>query len=102
MNLTHEFELIRKWAWDKNILAKGDLKTQTIKLQEEVGELAAGVMRGDQEAITDAIGDIVVVLTSLAYFNNATIEDCINAAYKIIKDRTGQMKDGNFIKSNES
>jgi NTP pyrophosphatase (non-canonical NTP hydrolase) len=98
MILENEFQAIRTWAADKGILEKGDTKTQTIKLMEEVGELAAAVLKNDKREIKDAIGDMVVVLTSVAYFNGFTIEECINSAYNVIKSRTGKIESGNFVK----
>ena len=54
--------------------------------------------------IKDAIGDCVVVLTIMAALEGMTIEECINSAYNEIKSRTGEMKNGVFVKStsNES
>lgn len=66
MKFENEFEFIRNWARDRHILQTGDVKTQVCKLQEEVGELASAVLENDREAVVDAIGDIVIVLTSLA------------------------------------
>ena len=40
MNLKNEMQPIRNWAEEKGIYKKGDLKTQTLKLIEESGELA--------------------------------------------------------------
>lgn len=101
MNLTNEFDPIRDWARDKGIYEKGDGKTQTLKLLEEAGELASAILKKNPKDIKDAIGDCVVVLTSVAWFNGFTIEDCINHAFQVIAPRTGEMVDGNFIKNNE-
>jgi len=98
MELKNEFEKIRNWAEEKGIYKNGDIKTQYVKLQEEAGELAKAIINSDKEEITDAIGDCVVVLTSIAYFNNITIEECINSAYSIIAKRKGKMENGSFIK----
>lgn len=98
MNLTTEFEPIRQWAKDKGILTKGDVKTQTIKLVEELGEYSDALLRNKPEDMRDAIGDMVVVLTSLAFHSGFTIEECINSAYQEIKDRKGKMENNNFIK----
>ncbi len=65
MQLTNEFEPIRDWAKQRGLYDKGDVKTQFIKLQEEVGELAKAILKEDTHEIIDAIGDIVVVLTNL-------------------------------------
>lgn len=99
MNLKNEFQPIRDWAADKGIYAKGDIKTQYVKLQEEAGELAKAIINNDNSEIIDAIGDCVIVLTSIAYFNNINIEDCINEAYSVISKRKGQMINGSFIKN---
>jgi NTP pyrophosphatase (non-canonical NTP hydrolase) len=98
MKLTTEFEPIREWASNKGIYNKGDVKTQFIKLQEEMGELAQAILKNDPEEFMDAIGDCVVVLTNLAKLNDVKIEDCINGSYSIIAKRTGQMINGTFVK----
>ena len=77
---------------------KGDSKTQFIKLQEEVGELAKALLKDDNMEVKDAIGDIVVVLTNLAYMEFLTIEECITHAYTQIVDRKGKMINGTFVK----
>ena len=98
MRLTNEFQPIRTWAQDKGIYDKGDLKTQTIKFYEEAGELAKAVLNDDIEEILDAIGDSIVVLTSVAHFAGLTVEECINEAYKVIAKRKGSMQNGTFVK----
>jgi NTP pyrophosphatase (non-canonical NTP hydrolase) len=99
MKLTNEFEPIRIWATEKGILTKGDIKTQYIKFQEEAGELAKAIINNDNAEIIDAIGDCVVVLTSIARFNGTDIEKCINEAYNVISKRNGKMLNGSFIKN---
>jgi NTP pyrophosphatase (non-canonical NTP hydrolase) len=99
MNLKNEFQPIRDWAKEKGIYEKGDIKTQYIKFQEEAGELAKAIINHDNDEIIDAIGDCVVVLTSIAYFNNISIEECINSAYQVISKRKGEMINGTFVKN---
>jgi NTP pyrophosphatase (non-canonical NTP hydrolase) len=98
MTLTHEFGHIRNWATERGIYEKGDPKTQFIKLQEEVGELAKAILKNDEEEFVDAIGDCVVVLTNLAKLKGYNIEDCINSAYDVIAKRKGTMVGGTFVK----
>jgi len=95
------FDLIRTWANERGIYKKGDKKTQTIKLQEEVGELAKAILENDEAEIVDAIGDIVVVLTNLAYLSGFEIEHCIKEAYNEISNRKGKIVNGTFIKDIE-
>jgi len=92
------YDNIRSWAEDKGIYAKGDGKTQYIKLMEEAGELAQALLKEDEPEVIDAIGDMVVVLTNLAYLRGHKIEDCIGSAYDVIKNRTGKMENGTFKK----
>jgi NTP pyrophosphatase (non-canonical NTP hydrolase) len=98
MKLNNEFEPIRQWANEKGIYEKGDVKTQCIKLFEEAGELSKSILKQDDDEFIDAIGDCVIVLTNLAALKNYKIEDCINSAYQIIKNRKGKMKNGTFEK----
>lgn len=101
------FNDIRQWANERGLYDKGDTKTQFIKLNEEVGELAQAILKKDEKEVIDAIGDIVVVLTNLAYLANVDIirsdyyriEDCIIHAYSEIKDRKGEMQNGTFKKA---
>ena len=92
------FENIRTWADERGIYAKGDSKTQLIKLQEEMGELAKATLEKDQPEVIDAIGDMVVVLTNLAHLNGVHIETCIAEAYNVIAKRKGKMINGTFVK----
>ena len=92
------FGKIRLWAKDRGLYDKGDIKTQTLKLMEEAGEICRAVLKKDEEQIIDGIGDCVVVLTNLAHLAGTNIEHCIDAAYDEIKDRTGKMSNGTFKK----
>jgi NTP pyrophosphatase (non-canonical NTP hydrolase) len=92
------FDLIRFWAKDKGIYAKGNSTTQYVKLMEEAGELAKALLNNDKAEIVDAIGDITVVLTNLAELEGLKIEDCIDTAYNVIARRKGKMINGTFVK----
>lgn len=92
------FGLIRDWAEQRGIYDKGDVKTQLIKLYEESGELSQGILKDSKPDIVDAIGDCVVVLTNLAHLAGVDIESCIQSAYDEISSRTGEMKNGTFVK----
>ena len=98
-SIPDRFDLIRFWAKDKGIYAKGNSTTQYVKLMEEAGELAKALLNNDKAEIVDAIGDITVVLTNLAELEGLKIEDCIDTAYDTIKNRTGKMINGTFVKS---
>jgi NTP pyrophosphatase (non-canonical NTP hydrolase) len=93
------FARIRSWADDRGIYDQGDSNTQYVKLMEEAGELAQGLLKRDEPEIMDAIGDMIVVLTNLAHMEGLEIEDCIESAYAEIKNRQGKMKNGTFVKN---
>jgi NTP pyrophosphatase (non-canonical NTP hydrolase) len=96
-----QFELIREWAKERGLYDKGNATTQYVKLQEEAGELAKALLKNDQPEVIDAIGDMVVVLTNLAYMRGVHIENCISSAYDVISKRTGKMVNGTFVKDIE-
>jgi len=93
------FDLIRSWANERGIYKEGNTHTQYVKLMEEAGELAAALLNKDVYEIKDAIGDMVVVLTNLAALEGMQIENCIDAAYNEIANRTGVMRNGTFVKT---
>jgi len=102
MKLANEFSPIRDWAEQKGIYKSGDPKTQLIKLFEEAGELSKAILKNDNVEFIDAIGDCVVVLTNLAALKGYRIEHCINVAYEVIKNRTGKMQNGTFVKDEQT
>jgi phosphoribosyl-ATP pyrophosphohydrolase len=94
-----QFDLIRSWANERGLYSGGDTKTQTLKLMEEAGEICRAVLKVDKQATMDGIGDCVVVLTNLAELAGTSIEDCIDLAYNEIKNRTGKMSNGTYVKN---
>jgi NTP pyrophosphatase (non-canonical NTP hydrolase) len=93
------FQDIRNWARERGIYDEGNSHTQYVKLIEEAGELAKALLKQDRAEIIDGIGDMVVVLTNLAELEGLAIEGCVAAAYRAIKNRSGKMENGTFVKS---
>lgn len=93
-----QFDLIRQWAEERGLYEKGDPKTQSLKLVEEVGEICRATLKEDHDEVIDGIGDCVVVLTNLAELHGVSIEECIASAYGVISKRTGKMVNGTFKK----
>lgn len=91
---------IREWGREKGI---NNPDKQTVKLMEEVGELAHEICRGkyDSDELKDAFGDIQVVLIILADILDIDIEKCKEDAYNVIRERKGKTSDGCFVKSGE-
>jgi NTP pyrophosphatase (non-canonical NTP hydrolase) len=95
--LTHHIE---QWAVNKT-LDEAQPEKQMLKLVEEVGELAQGLAKGNNDQVIDSIGDVYVVLTILAMQMDLDIRDCINHAYSEIQDRKGKMINGVFVKESD-
>lgn len=155
-------ELIKKtqkWFYDRNLQTQNPDK-QFLKLFEEIGELASGLAKKQDDVIKDSIGDIAVVLIGLtlqlgidtkevfpatesvpstnsnkeedhfillldqsvaAYFSrqnyqlknvafelirvskflNIDFTECLGLAYEEIKDRTGRLVDGVWVKEED-
>ena len=91
---------IEQWAIDRG-LHTADPSKQMLKLMEEVGELAEGLAKDNPDAIQDAIGDAYVVLTILSMQLGMDIRQCVKMAYNEIKDRTGRMVNGVFVKESD-
>lgn len=91
-------ERITKWASDRNLIEGSSPDLQMAKLYEEVEELSYAIDSADTNEIIDAIGDIQVVLGVMCAQLGLDIDECREAAWNEIKDRTGKMIDGVFVK----
>jgi NTP pyrophosphatase (non-canonical NTP hydrolase) len=91
---------IEQWAIDRG-LDKVDASKQMVKLVEEVGELASGLSKNNMEVIKDSLGDIYVVMVILAMRLGVDLQEAIDSAYDVIKDRKGKLVDGVFIKQED-
>ena len=88
-----------QWAHDRNLIHGSDVKSQCLKLVQEVGELSDSICK--KRSPIDDIGDCLVVLTIIAEQSNLTLEECMRHAYNDIKDRKGKMVDGIFVKESD-
>ena len=91
-------EKVLEWAADKGLLTSGNQRNQLIKLFEELGELSGAMLKNNEEEVIDALGDIQVVLIILADQLLLDLDECLESAYNVIKDRTGKKVNGIFIK----
>lgn len=91
---------VEEWAKAKG-LDKAESSKQFLKVMEEVGEVASALARGQEEELKDGIGDVIVTLIILAQQQGLTVEECLAFAYDEIKNRTGKMVDGVFVKSED-
>ena len=91
---------MEQWAIDKG-LDKAEPSKQALKFFEEACEVAAALARDDMDEFKDAVGDTVVTLIILAQQKGYTLQECLQTAYDEIKNRTGKMVDGVFIKKED-
>jgi NTP pyrophosphatase (non-canonical NTP hydrolase) len=106
---------VEQWAEDKGILAKATPLAQSKKTLEEVNELiealeaqeqgltvytnSKGEIKNTAEEVADGIGDTIVTLIIQCKMQNLKFEDCLELAYNVIKNRTGKMQNGTFVKN---
>lgn len=88
-----------QWAEARRIIPNAKPYTQLLKLVSEVGELCDAEIKGDDAAIDDAIGDVMVCLINYCALKDKNITTCTYGAYDQIKDRKGTlMPNGVFVK----
>lgn len=89
--------LVEQWFIDRG-LDKRDGSGQLEKLQEEVDELKQAYIEVNRDEEIDAVGDILVVLIGYCLQRDLDIEECLSVAYNVIKNRTGKVVNGVFVK----
>ena len=100
-------KLVLQWGKDKGIIGRrfggSSPEAQYAKLIGEAGELGEAIAARDLEEIKDGIGDCIVVLTMIwSMFSDNGLEQCYRYAYNQIKERSGKMVDGLFVKDNDN
>lgn len=92
-------EQILQWAYKRGLLKIDYRYNQFAKVVEELGELSSSMIRMDNDGMRDALGDVYVTLVILAWQLGFNLQECVKFAYEQIKDRHGELKNGNYIKS---
>ena len=88
-----------QWSEQRGIAQHSSGLAQAKKTQEELDELVDALTKGDREATIDAYGDILVTLIVGCACEDLDLVQCLEHAYKEIKDRKGYLgADGVFIK----
>lgn len=96
--MTELTQFVIEWGKDRNLIERKNADKQMIKVVEEVGELAAALLKNSESGIVDSIGDSFVTLIILSAQLGLDPTQCLNAAYKEIADRKGKTVNGTFIK----
>lgn len=91
---------VKDWSKDRG-LDKTDPKMQVVKLVEEFGELARGILKEDDDLIIDSLGDMLVVIIILHQQLGLELNQTLTVAYNEIKNRKGKTIDGVFIKEGD-
>jgi NTP pyrophosphatase (non-canonical NTP hydrolase) len=106
---------VYEWATEKGIFEKSTPIKQLGKTQEELDEtlvalqaLTAIDKQADRQVVAsealaeveDGIGDMLVTIIILAKMVNLDSVACLESAYNVIKNRTGKMENGVFVKDN--
>lgn len=93
-----ELEIIR-WAEARHIIPNSNPQTQLLKAVSELGELADATIKKQPGKITDGVGDVMVCLIIYCALQDINLVDCMELAYKEIKDRKGTLlANGVFVK----
>ena len=108
-----------RWAQERGIFDRGDALAQLDKTEEELDETINAVkalenwewaiqadpknvnpetIKSLKNEVADGIGDMLVTIIIAAEMLNLQTLDCLQLAYDEIKDRTGKMVDGQFVK----
>ena len=92
--------LVIQWSKDRKIIPNSTPWAQWKKLVEEACvEVADAMHSRDPHALSDAIGDSIIVLINLAAMVGMDAVECTAGAYEQIKDRRGYLReDGIFVK----
>jgi NTP pyrophosphatase (non-canonical NTP hydrolase) len=101
MTFDNNIENVISWADKRGLLKKENAHKQMLKVLEEVGETAAALIRNKDSDTIDGIGDSFVTLIILSKQLGYDPALCLQKAWDEIKDRTGTMIDGNFIKDDD-
>lgn len=98
MAMSREKDVIL-WAIERGLISKENEKSQLLKTLEELGEVSRAVLKDDQDAFIDGVGDVLVTLIILCQCRNLNLGNCLEAAWNEIKDRKGKTVNGTFIKN---
>jgi len=90
---------IHAWANARKLYETATIESQLSKLHEEISEWLNEVNSQDRLKEKMELGDIYVVLTNLAYSRGFdSLESCGQLAYDKIKNRSGHISNGSFVK----
>ena len=98
---------VNEWATVRGIYDNSNALKQLDKTQEELNETRDSAVRLEIDYINhekhlvdykDGIGDVIVTMINAAKFHNLSIVECLEHSFNEIKNRTGKMVNGMYIK----
>ena len=89
---------VHDWANERELIKPEYIKSQTIKVLEELGETASAITKNKPDELLDGLGDTFVTLIILSLQCGVTPQEALNSAWNEIKDRKGKTTNGVFIK----
>ena len=92
---------VLQWAKDRGIDKPENAPKQYMKVQEEMGEIAAAINKNDSETLIDSFGDVQVTLIILAKQLGIDYNESLKTAYNVIANRTGKTINGVFVKTED-
>ena len=102
---------VAQWHQDRNLLDGSSDYKQAHKLREEAEELLEDIKHNLAAAsepkyfkkvdLRDELGDCLVVLINIATRNHFNLYEALEYSFAKIKDRTGTMVDGLFVKEGD-
>jgi NTP pyrophosphatase (non-canonical NTP hydrolase) len=87
-----------EWATDRNLYEESTPETRLGKLEEELQEFKDALFFDTLENIKLEAGDVLVTLENIIHPLGLDFYMCLSAAYEKIKNRTGKMENGTFVK----
>lgn len=64
---------VELWAAERGIYEHSTTEAQLMKALSELGELADAIIKGDDEALKDAVGDVAVCVVNAAYLEDVPL-----------------------------
>ena len=100
-NLEDLKQLIIEWGKKRDLIRPENVHSQFVKLVEEVGELASGIVKNKDEVRRDSLGDIFVLTCMLSAVLGYNLTEEVTKVYHIIDARTGVTTNGVYVKQED-
>jgi NTP pyrophosphatase (non-canonical NTP hydrolase) len=92
-----EMEIVR-WSEARKIIPNSTPAAQILRAISELGELSNATSKDDLGQIKDSVGDVMVCLINYCALQDINLVDCMESAFREIKDRKGTLLDnGVFV-----